>query len=199
MNLAAPFQKPKLTLPDAEADWLRAAYGAASCILEYGSGGSTALAAEMPGKTVWSVESDAAWVGMMRNWFAANPPPAKVHIHHVDIGKTGPWGFPKGKRNFRRFPQYPLSVWDAPEFAQPDLVLIDGRFRAGCFLATLFRIQAPVTVLFDDYMNRPEYHLVEEFAQRAEHRGRMARFELTPRQVTGDELLAVVEAMSVPE
>ena len=61
-------QRPVLTLPPAEAEALRAAYAIADVILEYGSGGSTALAAEMPGKTVFSVESDAAWLAGMQGF-----------------------------------------------------------------------------------------------------------------------------------
>lgn len=198
MNQAAPLTRPELTLPDAEADWLRAVYEGAGCILEYGSGGSTVLAGEMPGKSVWSVESDADWAEGMRGWFKANPPKASVTICHADIGETRQWGFPKGDADWRKYPHYALSVWDRHGFRQPDVVLIDGRFRVACFLATLFRTTAPVTVLFDDYLSRPGYHVVEDFAERVETRGRMARFDLTPRSLKSDELLTFVEAMGVP-
>ena len=57
MSLAAPITRPELTLPEAEAALLRETYDRAGVILEYGSGGSTVLAAEQPGKTVPSVES----------------------------------------------------------------------------------------------------------------------------------------------
>lgn len=57
-----------------------------------------------------------------------------------------------------------------------------------------------MTVLFDDYMDRPAYHVVEDFAgPPAETRGRMARFELEPRQLQGHELLTFVEAMGMPD
>jgi hypothetical protein len=39
---------PKLTLPPAEADAVRLAYGQARVILEYGSGGSTLIAGRRP-------------------------------------------------------------------------------------------------------------------------------------------------------
>jgi hypothetical protein len=61
--------RPELTLPEAEAATIRAAYERAGVILEYGSGGSTVLGAEL-GKRVLSVESDKAWAQMMRDWFA---------------------------------------------------------------------------------------------------------------------------------
>ena len=74
MVTAPTISRPELTLPEAEAAHSRAAYKDAKAILEYGSGGSTVMAAEMPGKRVWSVESDADWAQMMRDWFAAHPP-----------------------------------------------------------------------------------------------------------------------------
>lgn len=42
-------------MPPAEAEALRMAYEEAEVILEYGSGGSTVVAAELPGKHVTSV------------------------------------------------------------------------------------------------------------------------------------------------
>jgi hypothetical protein len=49
-----------LTLPADEARLLQDHYARAGVVLEYGSGGSTLLAARL-GKQVFSVESDAAW------------------------------------------------------------------------------------------------------------------------------------------
>jgi hypothetical protein len=60
-------------------------------------------------------------------------------------------------------------------------VLIDGRFRVGCFLATMMRITRPVVVLFDDYKGRKPYAVVEEFFAPSAMGGRMARFVVSPR------------------
>ncbi|MDZ4119039.1 hypothetical protein [Phaeovulum sp.] len=173
--------RPKLTMPPDEAAALARAYAGAAVILEYGSGGSTILAAEMPGKLVFSVESDKAWLAGMARWFAENPPAADLRLHHADIGPTGPWGKPLDDASFRKWPGYPNSVWDREDFAHPDVVLIDGRFRAACFATVALRITRPVTVLVDDYIDRPAYHEVESLAPRAEMIGRMARFELAPQ------------------
>ena len=64
-------KRPKLTLPPQEAEALKEAYAGADTILEYGSGGSTVVAAERPGTLVTSVESDRGWARMMRRWFAS--------------------------------------------------------------------------------------------------------------------------------
>ena len=167
----------ELTFGAAESDFLCRYYDAADTILEYGSGGSTVLAAEL-GRTVFSVESDKAWAGRLADHVAPISP--KVHVHYADIGPTGPWGVPMKAREYRRFPGYALSVWDRPDFMEPDLVLIDGRFRASCLVAVLLRATKPVTVLFDDYRKRGYYHGVERLARKEEMVGRMARFTVTP-------------------
>lgn len=184
----AAAERPALTMPRAEAEALRAAYAGAGVILEYGAGGSTALAAEMPGKRVFTVESDPTWVARLRDWFAAEPPRAEVVLHHADIGPVRDWGHPVDESAVRRWPAYALSVWDRPDFIHPDVVLIDGRFRAACLLAVAFRIGRPVTVLFDDYGTRRHYHSVEEFLRPTAMIGRMARFELSPQPVPADRL-----------
>ncbi|MCC7319559.1 MAG: hypothetical protein IT542_01125 [Rubellimicrobium sp.] len=184
---------PVLSFPPEEEAALRAVYGAAQVILEYGSGGSTVLAAGLAGRQVFSVESDAAWHQGMQAWFAAHPPLADLVLHHADIGPTGPWGAPAGIEAWARFHSYPLSVWERADFTPPDTVLIDGRFRTACFLAVALMTVRPVTVLWDDYRDRPEYHVVERLAQPVAMHGRMARFDLTPMTMAGRDLPMIVE------
>ncbi|MGA0542823.1 hypothetical protein [Neotabrizicola sp. VNH66] len=194
--MTAP-ERPELTLPEAEAALLRAEYAGAKTVLEYGSGGSTLVAAEGDA-AVWSVESDADWAAMMRGWFAANPAKGAAQIHHVDIGPTRDWGHPADETGFRRWPDYALSVWDRHDFAHPDVVLVDGRFRVGCFLSMLYRISRPVVLLFDDYANRPGYHRVEELVKPRDVVGRMARFDLRPTPLTPDRLRGFAKALLQP-
>lgn len=183
---------PELTMPDDAAAALREAYDTAQVILEYGSGGSTLIAADLPGRQVFSVESDRDWLAGLAAWFDAHPPRASLHLHHADIGRTGRWGRPVGSAGWTAYHRYPLSVWDRDDFAHPDVVLIDGRFRAACFVTTAIRITRPVTVLWDDYADRPAYHEVERLARPLRMHGRMARFELTPMTMSGADLAWVV-------
>ncbi|MBN8186282.1 hypothetical protein [Salipiger thiooxidans] len=187
-------------MPEAEAALLRELYAAAEVILEYGSGGSTALAAGMPGKSVFSVESDRDWAQMMRGWLAENPPATgtEVDIVWCDIGQTKDWGHPVDESEWRRWPRYPLEVWELPEFRHPDVVLVDGRFREGCALAALFLAERPLTLLFDDYAQRQHYHRVEEFLGRPEMTGRLARFEITPQPVPPKRLLRIMQLTMRP-
>ena len=200
MQDTTTISRPELTLPEAEADRLRTVYDAADVILEYGSGGSTVMAAEMPGKSVFSVESDREWAEMMRGWFEQVPPAADTRVDVIwsDIGPTKEWGYPSTNREWQRYARYPLEVWDLPEFPQPDVVLVDGRFRTGCAMATAFRTQKPVKVLVDDYARRKHYHRIEEFLGQPSLVGRMAEFDVAPMQVPGDRLLPIIEMMTRP-
>lgn len=172
---------PVVTLPDTERAFLEQHYNAANAILEYGSGGSTFLAIDAGVEHIMSVESDANWAANMVDVISQKHPEAKnVFIHHVDIGQTKAWGRPKTDAQWKNYHLYPLSVWDQTFFSEPDLVLIDGRFRVGCFIATALRIRKKTTVLFDDYVDRPEYHVVESLAKPVETAGRMAKFVLEP-------------------
>ncbi|SIS92375.1 hypothetical protein SAMN05421759_106163 [Roseivivax lentus] len=200
MSETAVKTRPELTLPEAEAALVRAEYSRADVILEYGSGGSTVMAAEMPGKHVFTVESDRAWAEMMRAWFSAHPPASgsEVDVIWSDIGQTREWGQPVDDSEWKRYPRYPLEVWGLEEFRQPQVVLVDGRFRQGCALAAKYLARAPVTVLFDDYLHRKHYHQVEAFLGRPEITGRMARFDVTPEPIPPDRLLRIMQLMVRP-
>ncbi len=171
---------PEFTFPDAEADLVRRTYRGASCILEYGSGGSTAYAASLDGVTCFSVESDPVWGAKMANWVAAHGK-GRTHIHYANIGPTRAWGYPKdySQDNIRKYRRYTRSVWQRGDFVRPDVILIDGRFRVWCFLTVMARIRKPTRVLFDDYKNRDAYHFVEQYFEPTDLVGRMAVFDIT--------------------
>lgn len=183
----ADLEKPKMTFPDEVASFVQDCYTTKLNILEYGSGGSTAFAAEQVGRTVFSIESDLEWVRMMQRWFLHEPPKGSIQLHHVNIGPTKEWGLPKDTSRLLHYIDYPMSVWQRPDLVHPDVVLIDGRFRVACFVATLMHIRRPTTILFDDYTDRPHYHIVEELLAPAKTVGRMAVFEAKPRALHPSE------------
>ncbi|MEM6579601.1 MAG: hypothetical protein AAF678_14015, partial [Pseudomonadota bacterium] len=121
-----------------------------------------------------------------------------VDVIWCDIGPTKKWGHPTGTEQHLKFAHYPLAVWDRPDFAQPDVVLVDGRFRTGCALAAAFRSTAPVKVLIDDYVQRRKYHRVERFLGSPYMVGRMAVFHVEPRPVPPEALAEIIEMMTRP-
>lgn len=184
----AALKAPKLTLPPEAATLRREQYAKAQSILEFGSGGSTLVAAEREGTVTFSVESDADWADRMRHWFDAHPPKGQVHLHHADIGPTREWGYPQDDAHWRQFTDYPLSVWRRGDFRHPDVVLIDGRFRIGCFVGTLLNVTRPTRILFDDYVDRPRYHVVEQLCRPVSFAGRMAVFDARPTALHPSDL-----------
>ncbi|MBO9466009.1 hypothetical protein J7443_12265 [Tropicibacter sp. R15_0] len=193
-------ERPELTLPPAEATLLSHAYKAADVILEFGSGGSTVMASELPGKRVFSVESDPDWAAMMKGWLEQNPPAAgtKVDMIHVDIGPTKEWGHPQDDSHWRQYQNYALGVWRQKNFVQPDVVLVDGRFRQACALATAFLSKKPVDLYFDDYTIRKHYHKVEDYLGPPQITGRMAYFRVTPMAIPPEKLFQVVKFLQNP-
>lgn len=180
--------EPRVMLPPAVLDHVTAEFGKARVILEYGAGGSTVLAASL-GARLFSVETDPEWIGNVGKWLAANGLEDRVTLHHADIGRTVRWGRPKKPRrtHWPRYLRYPRSVWERPDFEHPDLILVDGRFRVASFLCAMTRIRRPTRLLFDDWVTRPDYHVVERFQRPSRIVDRMAVFDLEPRRLSLSE------------
>ena len=148
--------------------------------LEYGSGGSTILANQMVTNLV-SVDSDASFLADVRRKLETHDRRAMAKLIHVNIGLTQHWGMPvftkPTRRRVRRWEEYAKAPWRYFRTIgqQPDLILVDGRFRVACVLESLLSL-SPLTdtqILLDDYVDRPEYEVIERFAQ-VELVGRMA-------------------------
>lgn len=179
---------PKATMPEAEQALMLKFYRQAGIILEYGSGSSTCVAAGLPGKFVMSVESDLNWARDLRAELSQGDRPSQAVVYHVDIGRTGSWGRPVDEARWRQYHRCPNDIWSERFFRHPDVILIDGRFRTACLASAMMQITRPVTVLFDDYVHRPKYRLVERMIRPCEIVGRMARFEIRPGQFPAEQL-----------
>lgn len=173
-----------LTFPDPEAAFLRDAYTTSKGIIEYGSGGSTRLAAQL-GIPVLSIESDRRWANALNDALVHAP---KAMVRHVDIGRTGDWGFPKSTAKSADYWRYPMSPWIDPPLHVPDLVLIDGRFRKACAITTALMAKSPLRLIFDDWRPRRSYHDLTRLLTPVGHVGRLAVFDITPGQITAQDL-----------
>lgn len=190
--VASNIARPPLTWPSEVSNWVKEEYAKADVILEYGCGGSTAMAADMPDKTIFSVESSRVFSKALRAFFEQSQPPSLPLVHHVNIGPTKKWGSPTDNSGFRRYHLYPMRVWDLPEFKHPDVILVDGRFRVACVFTAMMRCTRETTLLFDDYDHRTSYREVEDFLERQETRGNMARFTVKPHQFAPEDLTRVL-------
>jgi hypothetical protein len=164
---------------------------ASQLYIEYGSGGSTVLAAHL-GKTFVSVESDLGFSKTVAKRIGESN--GKANIVAVNIGTTGAWGAPlftkPSSERIAMWKQYITAPWSRLQpGTAPDLILIDGRFRVACALYSLMQLRGrkDTTILFDDYGDRPNYNIVERFADLERMVGRMAIFH--PREdVSMDDL-----------
>ncbi|MGI0013911.1 MAG: hypothetical protein ACREBU_10795 [Nitrososphaera sp.] len=167
-----------------------------SVYLEYGSGGSTVLAARNGVKDIISVDSDLGWLDAVKRESAGTR--SNVHLVHCDVGPTKEWGMPTDKSLAERFHRYPIAPWDAAEklAAIPQMIFIDGRFRVACFLYSLLQGRVETPILFDDYRERSYYHVVEEFCDVQQMHGRMAEFAVT-KNYSHKRLTAAIMKYSV--
>ncbi|RVT90210.1 hypothetical protein [Sphingomonas crocodyli] len=154
--------------------------------LEFGSGGSTVVAAQLGIETI-TVESD--------RWFG-RAVQAKIHpattntMLFIDLGLTRDWSYPVFKR------QTPArrARWDEYTEAPrrhisklggrfPDLILVDGRFRMACALVCAqeaHRLGQSTTICVDDYGDKDWYRPLEYSLGTPELVGRMAIFSVHP-------------------
>lgn len=160
----------------------------ASIFLEYGSGGSSVLAAKTGVKRIYSVDSDRQFLDAVARKIAESGGDAQKYWSiYSDIGKTREWGHPTGTEKANLWPRYISAPWDVMDENKqaPDLILIDGRFRVACFLACALLAPAGCTILFDDYFDRPGYHVAEKFLKTTGRGGRMAEFTVTAERAPG--------------
>jgi len=147
------------------------------CFLEYGCGGSTAYAAVTARvNTIISVDTSKAWVDKVSEALAYTE--TKLYIKHCDFGEVKNWGVPASRAKSADFWKYMVTPWDAAKEHNlvPDTILIDGRFRVASFLYSLLSARVGTLLMFDDYLNRPQYFVVEKFCKLQEKHGRMGVF-----------------------
>jgi hypothetical protein len=155
----------------------------AQTYLEYGSGGSTQLAARYA-KTVVSVDHDRAFLEAVGQQINKTACCTQFKPIAVNIGISGRWGYPVFTQptdgRLQRWKNYPAAPWRflQQEMLEPDVILIDGRFRVACALESFLRLgpKSTCNILVDDYVGRPHYKSVEEFGDLVAMHGRMAQF-----------------------
>ncbi len=155
--------------------------------LEYGSGGSTVLAHRHVACLV-SVDSDRHFLRTVRRTLRQQPAGADTILIPVNIGFTEEWGRPvftkATARRIRRWVEYTKAPWHffRRRRIEPDLILVDGRFRVACVLQSLLQLSegSRCDILLDDYSSRAQYAAVEEMADLLEMQGGMARLRVKP-------------------
>ena len=129
---------------------------AAQHYFEYGAGGSTFQASIRPSiQTIYSVESDLNWHNRIKTLIGDKP-----HIRHIycEMKATGSnWGNPGNGSTLEDWNKYSGAIIGNTIF---DFILIDGRFRVACCLKCFETIGTDTLIAFDDFLDRPQYHVV---------------------------------------
>ena len=174
-------------MPETECNALIQELKRAQTYLEFGMGGSTTLAARIGVPNIISVDSSKEWVDNILLQISQLELKGSVQLLHANLGETGDWGYPKNSDGIANWPSYYAGPWIVvrQKKIDPDLILIDGRFRVACFLFSLLNLKAGSTILWDDYLLRPEYHRVEEYLAPEEMHGGMALFRVPDVKDTG--------------
>lgn len=174
-----------VAMPTEERNLLESLYSSGkSTILEYGTGGSTILGLK-GGNIVIGAETDILWLNKLAEQIKAIGLSNSFHPCHMDIGATKELGYPKedlsgplGGKIAKAFLASSYKPWHLcrSQGLNPDVILVDGRFRVACFLTSLAMAQSGAILLFDDYKDRPHYHVVEKIISPEGYTGRMALF-----------------------
>lgn len=174
------------------AQWFADRLAQSKSYIEFGSGGSTRLAARLNVPTI-SGECDRFFARSVRKGLAE---PNQIDLVDVDIGFTYIWGIPFfGKptasrlKKWRNYIDLPIArlVQRIAEEARPfpDLALVDGRFRVACslrFAKEAVEHKAEVDILFDDYFSEEHrrYSAIEKILGSPVKIGRAALFRIPP-------------------
>lgn len=150
----------------------------ATTYFEWGSGESTLWVCENTRLPITSVDTDNTWIYRINKQIESiESARSRVDLRYIDCGPVGEWGTPLDYRMRRNFVNYTSSINGLT--GSTNLILIDGRFRVCCFLNCLLSLQPGNMIIFDDYRDRPHYHLVEEFCPVVERYKRQAMFQIT--------------------
>jgi hypothetical protein len=132
----------------------------ARVVVEYGIGGSTLLAIKQGVSRLTSVDSDRAWIEKVEAVQEVQDAKQRgvATFLHADVGPVGQLGSPTDKTFEPVWARYAMAPWRSE--TQPDLVLIDGRFRIACALQTALSVLPETQIVIHDFWNRPPYHVV---------------------------------------
>lgn len=135
----------------------------ASTYGEFGCGASTLFVlqnAPQPQK-VYSVENDCAWVdNILNNVDVQNAKRTeRLHVLCIETGQVGAWGYPQNTEKRENWPNYSSAL----NGFELDVCIIDGRFRVACALNVLLHQSPNCVIIFDDFWNRPHYHIVLQY------------------------------------
>tara|TARA_Y100000588_G_scaffold131165_1_gene143746 strand:- start:3327 stop:3911 length:585 start_codon:yes stop_codon:yes gene_type:complete len=151
---------------------------------EFGSGGSTSYVGEHTDAHIYTADSDKKWLDKIKAYLGSR---GDIIYKHVDIGPIGEFGMPLDESQKRLWPNYSNSLEDSG--FEPDLVLVDGRFRVACILKTiryaLDKKLNPRIMVHD--CDRKQYHIAYKYLNKIERSSKLCVFEIK-RNTNSEEI-----------
>ena len=178
-----------LTLFDGDDGLFKELIKNTEIYFEYGCGKSTEYVYKNTAALIHAVDTSRDWVNKL-GYLKVDDKSERLNLSWVDVGKVVEWGTPTSYGLRHNFKVYGELFW--LKKINPDLVLIDGRFRVFCFLTSVKFAPIGTKIIFDDYTDRSHYHVVEEFCKKIDTCGRQALFEvsLESKDKVTDEIVA---------
>jgi len=166
---------------------------------EFGSGGSTYQASLRPNiKHIITVESDKRWLDKLKTIIPVETQSKRITFILNDMDTLpNNWGNPGPKATVEQKKSYSEHIRspDHGIYLKPGefLIFIDGRFRVACCLKSHAIENA--TIIFDDFLDRPQYHVVLNYFDMVEKTtdNRMVVLRKKTNTVVPHELIAKYE------
>jgi len=130
---------------------------------EYGSGGSTYQASIRSNiNKIYSVESDKEWSNILKQNIKSNN---ITYFFNEMNAQPNNWGYPGPNSTQTQHKSYSnyIRMLSEQEQKSIDFILIDGRFRVACCLKCFDIISEKCLIAFDDFLDRPVYHVVLDY------------------------------------
>jgi len=168
--------------------------------LEYGCGGSTTLAAKLGVKNIIYCDSSNEWIDSVSKFICSYPEINSFPVF-VDIGLVVEWGRPQDQSKAVFWKNYCYKLWIIAKNnnINPELVLIDGRFRVACFLASMMFGKSGTKILFDDYCNREYYKIIETIIKPIHIYDTLAEFVIPAQFDRNASLLMLLEYVNISD
>lgn len=162
---------PKVKLPSPfsrlERDCFQRWLAQALAFWEYGCGATTQMACSMPHlRDITSVECDPEYAKTVSDVCP------KATVVFVDVGNVDENGWPI-QPAFQQFWSQYSQIWSQSEKVY-DTVLLAGRFRLACALWMCLHPRGVKQMLLANFVDRPDYHALEEFVDIVEVVDRLA-------------------------
>jgi hypothetical protein len=145
-------------MSEAEISCYAGLLDGARSVVEFGAGGSTLYALLRGVPRIVSVESHPGWIERLRSnaEIMAAVKEERLTLIHADVGPVTRYGAPADASKTHKWSGYPLAPWKSCN--QPDLVLIDGRFRVACIAQAVVHCSRSSFIAVHDFWTRPGYH-----------------------------------------